>query len=74
MNQAIEAIYENGFLRLLQPIDLQEGERVKLTVAKTYTDADDPAANLPDIAIDLGVPDLATNIDHYLYGLPKQKE
>jgi hypothetical protein len=26
---------------------------------------------MSDLAIDTGIPDLAVNIDHYLYGYPK---
>jgi predicted DNA-binding antitoxin AbrB/MazE fold protein len=74
MSEAVEAIFENGVFRPLKPVDLAEGERVKLTVTAADEDADDPAANLLDIAMDLGIPDFATNIDYYLYGLPKQKE
>lgn len=73
MPESVEAIYENGVFRPLQPVNLPEGERVRLTVA-TGERANDPAANLSDLAVDMGTPDLATNIDHYLYGLPKQKE
>ena len=74
MSEAVEAIFENGVFRPLKPVDLAEGERVKLTVTVADEGADDPAANLLDIAMDLGIPDFATNIDYYLYGLPKQKE
>ncbi len=73
MPETVEAIYENGVFRPLQPVNLPEGEHVHLTVEGDDR-ATDPAANLPDIAIDMGIPDLATNIDYYLYGLPKQKE
>lgn len=73
MPESVEAIYENGVFRPLQPVNLPEGERVHLTVAADER-ANDPAADFSDIAVDMGIPDLATNIDHYLYGLPKQKE
>jgi predicted DNA-binding antitoxin AbrB/MazE fold protein len=56
MSAPIEAIFEGGVFRPLQPIDLPEGERVQITVSSSDVD-DDPAAHLPDIAIDLGVPD-----------------
>jgi predicted DNA-binding antitoxin AbrB/MazE fold protein len=71
MSEAVEAIFENGVFRPLKPVGLAEGERVKITVVERATD---PAADFSDIAVDMGIPDLATNIDHYLYGLPKQKE
>ena len=29
---SIRAIYENGYLRLLDPIDLQEGQEVRVTI------------------------------------------
>jgi predicted DNA-binding antitoxin AbrB/MazE fold protein len=74
MSQAIEAIYENGVFRPLMPIDLSEGERVQITVDKKEDWKNDPAANLTDLAVDTGIKDLAVNIDHYLYGLPKQSD
>ncbi len=74
MSEAVEAIFENGVFRPLRPINLEEGERVQLTVTSADSRADDPAADFSDLAVDTGIPDLATNIDHYLYGLPKQSE
>jgi len=35
MNITIEAIYEHGILRLLQPIPLDEGTHVEVTVIST---------------------------------------
>ncbi|MHC5594592.1 MAG: antitoxin family protein [Nostoc sp.] len=37
MTITIEAIYEHGVLRLLQPIPLAEGTRVEVTVVSTET-------------------------------------
>jgi predicted DNA-binding antitoxin AbrB/MazE fold protein len=74
MSKAVEAVFENGVFRPLRPVELEEGERVQLTVTSTSDRADDPAADFSDIVVDSGIPDLATNIDHYLYGLPKQSE
>jgi predicted DNA-binding antitoxin AbrB/MazE fold protein len=41
--QQVEAIYEHGILRPLQPLDLQEAERVLLSVspAASYNSVDD---------------------------------
>ncbi len=73
MSEAVEAIYERGVFRPLKPVELPEGERVQLTIAAAAgTHAPDPAEDLSDLVVDTGIPDLATNIDHYLYGLPKQ--
>jgi hypothetical protein len=35
------------------------------------TVTDDPVYRLGELAAPTGIPDLATNIDHYLYGHPK---
>jgi len=72
----IEAIYEKGVFRPVEKIELTEGERVKITVEVTVKKKEekDPAETIPDMAIDMGISDFALNIDHYLYGLPKQSE
>ncbi len=70
MSEPVEAVYEHGVFRPLSRVDLPEGERVRLTVIST--DKSDPAADLAEIAEETGITDLAANIDHYLYGLPKQ--
>ena len=71
MNQPVEAIFENGVFRPLSQVDLPEGERVRLTVVASRTETKDPADNLAEIAEETGIADLATNIDHYLYALPR---
>ncbi|MGI8410350.1 MAG: antitoxin family protein [Pyrinomonadaceae bacterium] len=68
----VEAIYENGVFRPLQKVDLEEGEKVEIIINLSLEK--DPAETIPDLAIDTGISDFATNIDHYLYGLPKQSE
>ena len=30
-----------------------------------------PLLRMMDLAVETGIPDLATNVDHYLYGHPK---
>lgn len=68
----VEAIYENGVFRPVQRVDMKEGERVEIQIISE--DDTDPAFDLADIAMNTGITDLAENIDHYLYGLPKQSE
>jgi len=63
MSESIAAVYENGVFRPLHPVNLSDGERVQLTVEADER-AIDPAANLPSIAKDTGITDLATNIDY----------
>lgn len=41
MNQ-VEAIYENGTLRLLSPLSLEEGQRVRVFVTPVFSQKADP--------------------------------
>lgn len=68
----IEAIYEKGVFRPIEKVELKDGEKVEITI-KLFA-VKDSAETIPDLAMDLGVSDFAENIDHYLYGLPKQSE
>lgn len=72
MMDRIEAIYENGVFRPLTEVGIGEGERVELTVLPRKIK--DPAFDLTEIAVETGLSDLATNIDYYLYGLPKHSD
>ncbi|MGI8884705.1 MAG: antitoxin family protein [Pyrinomonadaceae bacterium] len=68
----VEAIYENGVFRPIQKVNFEEGEKVKIIIK--LPEEKDSAEMIPDLAIDLEISDLATNVDYYLYGLPKQSE
>ena len=79
----IQAIYENGVFRPLDPIELPDHSQVELFIhqpaqANLHTVATTtPLAKLAAIACahpenpDLPV-DLAEHHDHYLYGTPKR--
>ena len=55
---------------ILEPgIRLPEGAAVRIELESR--EEPDPLLRMADLAIDTGIPDLATNIDHYLYGHPK---
>jgi len=83
MTTTVKAIYERGALRLIEPIELQDGTRVDVIVITPEPDNGDQVVThssqdaLEDLiaqcAIDTGIPDLAHQHDHYLYGTPKQK-
>ena len=68
----VEAIYENGVFRPIQKVDFEEGEKVEIIIK--LPEEKDSAESFADIAVDTGISDLALNVDHYLYGLPKQTE
>ena len=68
----VEAIYEKGVFRPIQKVDFEEGEKVEIIIK--MPNKKDSAESFADIAVDTGISDLATNVDYYLYGLPKQTE
>ncbi len=78
MTASVDAIYENGVFRPIGEVTLPEGIRVHIAVALIDGVVNgvesDPAFNLAELAEDTGIADLATNIDHYLYGLPKRTD
>lgn len=65
----------NGVVVLEPEANLPEGAvvRVETVAAKLVTDDAelDPIWRMGELAVDTGIPDLAVNIDHYLYGHPK---
>lgn len=85
MTTNLKAIYENGVLRLQEPLPLPEGAEVDVSVSLTEPENgkhvreseanswDALAQLLNECAIDTGVSDLAQEHDHYLYGLTKNR-
>ena len=66
----------NGVIELENGVQLPEGAPVRVVVdehraAETAIPEDDLLLNMSAFAVDMGIPDLAVNIDHYLYGHPK---
>ena len=52
-------------------IRLPEGAAVRIELEPVEAPKEpDSLLRMIDLAIDTGIPDLATNIDHYLYGHP----
>jgi predicted DNA-binding antitoxin AbrB/MazE fold protein len=79
MTTNLKAIYEQGVLRLSEPLSLPEGAQVDITVVtheKCYGERsqgmDDRSWDaltqlLTECAIDTGIPDFARKHDRYLY-------
>ena len=63
MSTVVEAVYENGTLKLVEPLPLPEGTRVRLTVVPA-DEVYDPLAAV--IGIGEGRPDGAENHDKYI--------
>ncbi len=66
---------KGGVVVLEAGAQLAEGTlvRVEPIVAETAGAADngDAIFRMSELAVETGIPDLATNVDHYLYGHPK---
>ena len=67
---------ENGTIIVDPGVELPEGAqvRIELDVPEQLRPSPtrDPLFRMTDLAVDTGIPDLATNADHYLYGHPKR--
>ncbi len=54
---------------VLEPgVHLPEGASVRIELEPANLD---PLLRMTELAVETGIPDLATNVDHYLYGHPK---
>lgn len=68
---------QNGVVVFGEGIRLPEGVPVRVELAveqvplPTLSPEDDALLRMSELAIDMGIPDLSVNIDHYLYGHPK---
>jgi predicted DNA-binding antitoxin AbrB/MazE fold protein len=65
MSTVVDAVYENGTLKLAQPLALPEGMRVRVTITPADQNYDPLEAV---IGICDGPPDGAENHDKYIYG------
>lgn len=65
-----------GVVVLEGNVRLPEGNSVFVETApqSSVAPTEDKLFEMSDLVVDTGIPDLATNIDHYLYGHPKVKD
>lgn len=72
MTQTILAVYENGILRPLEHLQLQEQQQVRVTVESEATvpvqDASSQEDPLAGLRVSTGIPDLAEKFDDYRLG------
>jgi hypothetical protein len=72
-----EGKIQNGVVVFNAGIPLPDGTPVRVEPAAITTSEKkdraeiDPIFRMGELAVETGVPDLAVNIDHYLYGHPK---
>jgi hypothetical protein len=66
---------QGGVVVLERGAELADGTLVRVEPIPQATSDQDrkdfDIFRMGDLAVDTGIPDLATNIDHYLYGHPK---
>lgn len=79
MTTQLEAVYEQGVLRPLQPLDLAEGVKVEIILVSPPKAKRTPYEILSAIAalpleVDREDEDGGREHDHYLYGKPKARE
>jgi len=69
---------KDGTIVLDAGSQLPEGSIVRIELESsepsTRKAATDPLFRITDLAAETGISDLATNIDHYLYGHPKAND
>jgi len=70
-----EGTVQGGVVVLEPGAQLADGTLVRVEpISKPVSDQDRKEFDIfrmGELAVDTGIPDLATNIDHYLYGHPK---
>jgi hypothetical protein len=83
MYQTVEGIYENGKITLTETPVANGKQKVLVTFLESISDEpqvepgnveDDPLFHLHEYAVHMGIEDLSTNHDHYIYGTPKRDE
>jgi hypothetical protein len=72
-----EGTIQNGVVVLRNGVQLPEGTPVRVELLETQAAKETPSTegdvllNMSKFAVDMGIPDLSVNINHYLYGHPK---
>ena len=84
MTTTVKATYANGVLTPLEPLDLEEGEQVTVSIEEVPAVGGGLAAiakrirklhkSMPQDAGDSLPTDLARNKKHYLYGHPREDD
>lgn len=69
---------ERGAIVLEPGVELPEGSTVRIELEPSDSsrreEISDPLFRMAELAVDTGITDLSTNIDHYLYGHPKASD
>jgi predicted DNA-binding antitoxin AbrB/MazE fold protein len=71
VSQTIEAVFDGMTLHPVEPLTLEEGTRVRLTIEIVPANTEPKKRSFLQTAKSLqleGAPDWSVNLDHYLYG------
>lgn len=78
MTKTVHAIFDGKVFRPEKEVQLKSNQRYRLKIEPLAKDEliesveTDSAFDLASLAVKTGITDLATNHDHYLYGMPKK--
>nr|QNO57302.1 hypothetical protein HCLJFGEB_00046 [Methanosarcinales archaeon ANME-1 ERB7] len=73
--KTLHAVFDGKVLKPEGAVDLELGKRYVLSIESKQKINDiekDPAFNLSSLAVKTNISDLATEHDHYLYGIPRR--
>lgn len=73
--KTLHAVFDGKVLKPEGAVDLEEGTRYVLSIESKQKINDiekDPAFNLSSLAVKTNISDLATEHNHYLYGIPRR--
>jgi len=75
MTKTLKVVFDGSVFRPSGHVNLEAGKKYTITVRPLAEDPDiehDPAFNISSLAVATNIPDLSTEHDHYLHGLPKR--
>lgn len=75
MKRTLTVIFDGEVLRPTEPVELEPNHEYYVTVEDVNPadlGDDRPLAEFLEFAMDMNIPDLAEQHDHYLYGTPKR--
>ena len=75
MTKTMEVVFDGSVFRPSGSVHLEAGKKYTITVMSLPEDPDveqDPAFEISSLAVTTDIPDLATEHDHFLYGLPNR--
>jgi len=76
MTKTMNVVFDGSVFRQSGPVHLEVGKHYTITVKPLAEDPDverDPAFDISSFAVTTDIPDLASEHEHYLHGLPKRR-